>query len=153
MARPQSKELQAFAQYGLVLVALTLVIALVGGWMASLQSLNITNRSKLERSITSLQSYAAETQLVVTQYQMQRTTDNYVKVSAVKLQRAVSSLGDGLETQPADGAVKAQVQDVTDQISKLEDILGKLSRLPGPDEANQLNRQLASLTQEVSTIL
>jgi len=145
-------DLQTGANYFLIIVAAGLVITLLAGWLASSKQLSSTNRSKLQQTSSSLQSYAAESYILARQYQEGRTTDNYAKISAIKFQHAVASLNNQLQDQPVEHDAAQPANEVSKQATALQKSLSDLSRLPDKQKTAELVKKIKSIEEKIAAI-
>lgn len=152
MTSNNKPNLQHIANYFLITVAVGMVVTLLAGWVASSRSLSATDKTKLEQTASSLKSYAAESYILAQQYQEGRTTDNYIKISAVKLQYAVSSLNNQLQEQPVKHDVAEQANEVSQQATELQSALSDLSRLPDKQKAAKLAKKIKGIQERVAAI-
>jgi hypothetical protein len=156
MAKPsannRSKELQAFSTIGITLIAVALVITILAGWYASSRSVSALGESSFSRIQDSLSSYAAESQLLASEYRDHRAPNNFVKISANKLHDAVNTLADGAEEQDVEPAVAQKSQQLTNQANKLGQALSELSRLPRSHRAARLDQAIKKVRSEVSQL-
>jgi hypothetical protein len=149
-ARDRASELEAFSTYGVAVTSVALLLTLASGWYASSQSVSTLDQTSLNRLADSLESYAAESHLITSEYRDNRAPSNYVKVSALKLHGAVTGLSDDIQEQQVQPPVAHKAYKLTQQADDLSQALSDLSRLPSNRRAAQLDQKIVKVQQEAS---
>jgi hypothetical protein len=147
----QESRLQPIAKFGLITVAVALIITVLAGWFAASQPVSSLDKNKLGTLTDSLHSYASESAYLAGQYEEHRATDNFVEVSATKLHGAVADLSDQIEESTIDPPIKDQAQDLSDKASDLDKALSELIQLPASDKAAQILDQINQIADETET--
>jgi hypothetical protein len=145
----QAKRLEQISRMGLILVAVALVLTILGGWLASSNSVAAIDQSKLDNYQKSLHSYVAEALLLAKQYQASRPTANYTEVSFKKLFQATSDVANNLQEEQPEANLDQAVNKAANEATDLADTLSELSKLPDQDKLQGLISQLIDVRQQL----
>lgn len=148
----EATDWQTLANFGIILVAIALVVTVAAGWLAISNPVSAIDNEQYKNLNNGLESYAQESLILSNEYKDHRATSNYVEQSAVNLHKAVSDLSDQLQEQPVKSTVSGQVNQLEDQATELEDNLSDLSRLPNDQKAAQINQQIRQIVQKVQDL-
>ena len=130
----------------------TCVIALVAAF--ALLSVNACGSSELsqdelENEAESVQSLAAEADLLVGDAAAGRAPSPYISVHADELAEEARSSQEDLSQPASDQDVKERAQRLAQDVSRIADALEKLESSPSQQTAQQLKPEVARLHQDV----
>jgi hypothetical protein len=152
MAYKSGKDRADGSRFFIGAVILGLIVTLAAGWFAAGRTASSITKSDIDNSLVSLNSYAAEAGYLSDQYDKQRPTANYTKVSALKLKFAVSELARQLQDEQSAPDVAGTVQKTINYADDLSRYLAKLSMLPDSGQAKDLNGRIHKLAQQINVL-